>query len=239
MRYCDLTLPSAEENLACDEVLLDLCEQGQGEEVLRVWAPTQYFVVLGYANPSATEVNLPFCRQNTLPVLRRCSGGGTVLQGPGCLNYSLVLRLDGGLPVGTISATNQFVLAKHQQALAALLQAPVEQQGQTDLAVGGLKFSGNSQRRRSQCLLFHGSFLLDMDFELMEQALPMPSRQPGYRLGRSHRDFLVNLKIAPELLKKALLRVWNTSMPLDKIPFERISGLARGKYALEEWTLKF
>ena len=68
-----------EENLACDEVLLDLCERGGGDELLRFWALPQYFVVVGYANKASTEVDLPLCRQLGIPVLRRCTGGGTVL----------------------------------------------------------------------------------------------------------------------------------------------------------------
>ncbi len=239
MLYCDLTLPTPEENLACDEVLLDLCEAGEIGELLRLWEPIQYFVVLGYANRTETEINLPFCRQHTIPILRRCTGGGTVLQGPGCLNYSLILRLDSGRPVQSITSTNEFILARNQRALAALLQAPVEQQGQTDLALGGLKFSGNAQRRRGQCLLFHGAFLLDLDLSLMEQALPLPARQPRYRLDRSHTDFLVNLKLPAHLLKAALRKTWEAADLLSEIPFDCISQLAQEKYAREEWTLKF
>src|SRR5438067_1520295 len=100
MKYCDLTLSTPAENLACDEVLLQLAEQnGAGDEVLRVWEPMQYFVVVGYANRVATEVDIRFCQTNSIPVLRRCSGGGTVLQGPGCVNYSLVLRISESGPL--------------------------------------------------------------------------------------------------------------------------------------------
>src|ERR1035438_178331 len=182
MKLCDLTLPTPEENLACDEALLDLCEAGGSEELLRFWAPPQYFVVVGYANKAATEVNLPICRELGIPVLRRCTGGGTVLQGPGVLNYSLILRTDGPRPCHSIPATNKFVLERHRDVLAALACAPVEWRGQTDLAIGGLKFAGNAQRRRRSFLLFHGTFLLHLDLSLVEKALPMPSRQPDYRV---------------------------------------------------------
>jgi len=39
MLACDLTLPSPQENLACDEALLALCEEGTADEVLRIWSP--------------------------------------------------------------------------------------------------------------------------------------------------------------------------------------------------------
>src|SRR6267142_1472838 len=93
MKYIDLTLPTAAENLACDEALLDLCEEGYEHEILRFWEPREHFVVLGYANKIASEVNVPACKTNHVSIFRRCTGGGAVLQGPGCLNYSLVLKL--------------------------------------------------------------------------------------------------------------------------------------------------
>jgi lipoate-protein ligase A len=239
VNFCDLTLESPSENLACDEVLLDLCEAGVAGELLRVWEPPNYFVVLGYANQAATEANLPFCRQNTIPVHRRCTGGGTVLQGPGSLNYSLILRTDPHGPCHSIKATNDFVMNRHRTALCDLLKAPVEIRGHTDLAIGGLKFCGNAQRRKKNFLIFHGSFLLHSDIELMEHAIPLPSKQPDYRLGRSHSDFLMNLKLRPSLLKDGLRKAWNASAPLPLIPFDQIGLLAQEKYSRHDWNFKF
>jgi lipoate-protein ligase A len=239
MKLCELTLPTPEENLACDEALLDLCEAGGSEELLRLWAPRQYFVALGYANKAETEVNLPFCRSRAIPVLRRCTGGGTVLQGPGVLNYSLILRINDSGPCHSIPATNQFILERHRDALAGLLCAPVEWRGQTDLAIGGLKFAGNAQRRRRRFLLFHGSFLLHLDLSLVEQVLPLPSRQPDYRVNRSHGDFLINLNVPASTISAALSKAWDATAPLAPIPFEHITRLACEKYSLDEWNLRF
>src|ERR1041385_179712 len=86
MLYLDLTSSSPAENLACDEALLDFCEERPGLEVLRFWESTERFVVLGYANALHREVNVAACEAAQIPIMRRCSGGGTVLQGPGCLN---------------------------------------------------------------------------------------------------------------------------------------------------------
>ena len=239
MTFCDLTLESPAENLACDEVLLDLCEARVADEILRVWEPPNYFVVLGYGNKAAAEVKLPFCQKNTIPVFRRCSGGGAVLQGPGSLNYTLILRTDPAGPCGSIKAANEFVMRRQRAALAALLKAPVEIQGCTDLVIGGLKFSGNAQRRKKNFLLFHGSFLLHFDLELMEHVLQMPSRQPDYRAGRSHSDFLINLKLPPAMLKSTQKKAWNASTPLPLIPFDEIARLARDKYSTDEWNLRW
>jgi lipoate-protein ligase A len=155
------------------------------------------------------------------------------------LNYSLILRIDGSRPCQSIPATNRFVLERHRDALAALVMAPVEWRGQTDLAIGGLKFCGNAQRRRRNFLLFHGSFLLHLDISLVEKALPLPSRQPEYRVNRSHTDFLINLNVPPLTLKDALTKTWNTDGVLDPLPWDQANRYAREKYALDEWNLKF
>jgi lipoate---protein ligase len=238
MYFCDLTLPSAEENLSLDEVLLEWAERGETSELLRIWEPTEHFVVLGYGNKAASEVNLAYCQKHNIPVLRRCTGGGTVLQGPGCLNYSLILRISDCGPLETISGTNAFILKQHQTAFSALLKASVELAGQTDLAIGGLKFSGNAQRRKKHFLIFHGTLLLNLDISLVERTLPIPSRQPKYRADRSHADFLMNLKVPPAMVKSALVNVWGAFKPLPGIPFEEIDTLTRSKYGNPSWNFR-
>ena len=237
MKCLDLTLPSPAENLACDEALLDQCQEAGESEILRFWEPAQPFVVVGYANAVAREVNADACRAAGVPVLRRCSGGGTVLQGPGCLNYALLLRITEAGPLATISGTNRFVMERNRAALQKLLSAPVMVQGHTDLTLGGLKFSGNSQRRRSRWLLFHGTFLLRLELDLMERCLAMPSLQPAYRANRRHRDFLTCLGLAPEAVKAALRQAWEACPALPELPGGRMEPLVR-RYNSPEWNLR-
>ncbi len=230
MKFLDLTLPAPAENLACDEVLLDLCDENGGDhEVLRFWESSTPFAVLGYSNKVATEVNLDPARQDNVPVLRRVTGGGAVLQGPGCLNYSLILRI-----TDPIHETNVQIMRRH----AAALGTGVEVRGTSDLTLGDLKFSGNAQRRKRRALLFHGTFLLDFDIERVERLLPMPSRQPSYRQNRRHRDFLTNIATQRRAIKDVLVRTWQAT-PTDDAPLETIAALARSRYSSDEWTFKF
>lgn len=222
-----------------DEALLDVCDAGQGPEVLRFWEPAQHFVVTGYANEVRREINLELCRERGIPILRRCTGGGTVLQGPGCLNYALVLRFDGRAELQSIHGTNEYVMRRHAAAFTSLLGRPVVQEGHTDLAANGLKFSGNAQRRRRKALLFHGSILLALDLDLLESVLPLPSKAPAYRLNRSHRDFLMNLGLSASAVKQTLSKAWGASEPLGEVPLPRVAALVHEKYSSPEWNFKF
>ena len=142
MKLVDATFSTPEENLACDEALLEYCDDGFPGEVLRLWEPACRFVAVGYSSKLRSEVDLDSCAREGVPVLRRPSGGGTVVQGPGCLNYSLVLRMDARKGLETITRTNATVLDRTRAALEPLLGRPVERCGHTDLAVDGRKFSG-------------------------------------------------------------------------------------------------
>lgn len=238
MHELDLTLATPAENLACDEALLDACHQG-GPEVLRFWEPAGRFVVLGYANRLATEVDAAACQDFAVPIFRRITGGGTVVQMPGCLNYSLVLRLDGDAWRQTIPATNRFVLERIAAALRPLVGRGVRLQGDTDLALGLHKFAGNAQRRLRDALLFHGCLLLDADLDWIGRLLPFPSRQPAYRAGRAHRDFVANLGLPAAAVKEAIRAVWNATAPLPAWPRAAVQTLAQTKYANPDWTRRF
>ena len=241
MKVLDLTLPSPAENLACDEALLDTAEAGQGGEVLRFWESPEYFVVVGYANRVATEVNHAACEARGIPILRRCSGGGTVVQGPGCLNYALVLWITEDEPTRNISAANHFIMERNRAAIQSALRPPTSDlriQGHTDLSIDSRKFSGNSQRRRRQYMLFHGTFLLNFDLALVSKLLPMPAKEPAYREARAHGEFITNLNLSAEVVKETLRTAWNAREAVAVVPVTNIRSLVAGRYSRHDWNFK-
>src|SRR5205085_8125892 len=94
MHFLPLTLPSPAENLALDEALLLEAEAGRSGEVLRLWEWPAPAVVLGSGCRLADDVDEAACARDGVPVLRRASGGGTVLLGAGSLCYSLLLSYE-------------------------------------------------------------------------------------------------------------------------------------------------
>ncbi len=239
MKYIDLTFPTPHHNLACDEALIQWCEDRCEDEILRFWEPRQYFAVLGHSGKIQAEVDLISCRANRIPVLRRCSGGGTVLQGPGCLNYSLILRIRNRSSLQGVTEANQFIMRRLKSVLEAIMDSEIEIQGISDLAIEKRKFSGNAQYRKRRFLLFHGTFLLHFDFSMIEKLLPVPSKQPAYRQNRSHGNFLTNLNLPPHRVKEALKQSWSAREEFKNIPFEAIESLVGERYSRDEWNFKF
>jgi lipoate---protein ligase len=238
MRFLDRAFATPEEDLACDEALLDVCEEENDGEVLRVWQPRNRFVVLGYANKAEREVDQAACAAAGIPVYRRTTGGGTIVQMPGCLNYALALWRDRDPSLEGIDTTNRFILGRIGEALSILSGERVELRGHTDLCVGGRKIAGNAQRRRSKALLFHGTLLLHAELQEIERLLPFPSAQPDYRMDRPHREFVANLGIDLAVVIAALRTAWHAYEPYTKQIDGRIAALVREKYGNQKWIMR-
>jgi lipoate-protein ligase A len=234
MRYLDLTLPNLGENLALDEALLLEAEGGAGPEVLRCWEWPTPAVVLGSGCAIADDVDEDACRADGIPVVRRSSGGGTVLLGPGCLLYSLVLSLDRSAELAGIRRSYRYILGQVQRALEGL-QPDMGCAGTSDLAAAGRKFSGNAQHRKRRFLLHHGTVLYKFPIPHIGRYLRPPPRQPEYRRQRDHAAFLLNLPATESELRDRLRSTWNATADLEDWPQEAVQQLTRAKYSRSEW----
>jgi lipoate-protein ligase A len=236
MRLLDLTLPSPAENLALDEALLETAEEaGRPTETLRLWEPPRPMAVIGRASRVEEEVRREECERRGIPVLRRTSGGAAIVAGPGCLMYAVVLSYELRPHLRLIDHAHQFVLGRLQSALRPL--APeVEFRGTCDLALNGRKVSGNSMRARKSHLLYHGTVLYDFDLDLIEACLKTPPRQPDYRQGRSHREFVANLSATVAELRASLAAGWETSEVVVPWPEETTRRLAEERYSRKQWN---
>jgi lipoate-protein ligase A len=233
MQFLDLTLPSLEENLALDEALLLQAEESGGEW-LRLWEWPTCAVVLGAAGRLSEDINETTCLADDVPIVRRASGGGTVLLGRGCLLFSLVLRYERAAELTQILPSYRYILGRIRAALATL--APdLEVAGTSDLAVAGRKVSGNSQQRKRRHLLHQGTLLYDFDLERIGHYLRFPQRQPDYRAGRTHGEFLANLRLSRDELKGRLRELWEARGAMEIWPKEAVERLLVDKYTRVEW----
>ena len=238
MRLIEHNFPSAAENVALDEALLLEAEQTiQCAGILRLWEPTKPLVVVGRASNVAEEVCLAACREDGVPVLRRSSGGAAIVAGPGCLMYAVVLGYDRYPELIAIDRAHQFVLGTHASALAPIAPG-IERAGISDLAIDGLKVSGNSMRCRRRWLLYHGTLLYDMQLELIDRYLSAPPRQPDYRDGRPHHMFVTNINTTRQPLRDAIVAAWNVEPGDGRWPENRTRQLVAEKYSRAEWTMR-
>jgi lipoate---protein ligase len=241
MLCVDYTCSTVEEDLALDEALLIEADEHGGEAVLRFWERPNYAVVMGASRSKDHDVQSEACRTEGVPVLRRSSGGGTVLVGPGALNVAFVLPEDAQPGLWAVDAAQRYVL---ERLAASIRQAgpAVTILGLGDLVLDGRKCGGSAQRRLKHWFLVHCSILYQMSIARIARYLAVPDRQPGYRERRSHEDFLSNLPLARRILLDAIRGAWSPGSALSPPPagaLGRLPDLLSAKFANPGWIERF
>ena len=237
VRVIDHTFDKPEYNLALDQVLLDQAEEGISGAVLRFWEPAQPFVVLGVSQKLSEEVREDACDRDGIPIHRRCSAGGCVLQAPGCLNYAFILDTVERPEVSTIRSSYEVILGRICAAFNAV-PLRVNREGISDLAIDGKKVAGSAQRRRKRFILHHGALLFGLDFALLDRYLKEPREQPSYRGRRPHGAFVQNLAQTPGQLKDIIRtsqRAYNETDTLLDREIEKTARLAKERYCGVQW----
>lgn len=246
--WLDMALPTVEENLALDEALLELAHEGLATPAcVRTWMAAEPAVVLGSSSRVDEEVDLQACEAAGVRVVRRPSGGATVVLGPGCLMWSVITPHPAGVP--SIEAIHASMLGPLADAINDALPpfAPhsgwrVARRGTSDLAIrvsndaAERKVSGNALRVRRHGVLYHGTLLDRFDLGLVGKVLRHPPREPDYRSRRSHGDFLVNLELGRETLERIVRAAFNATLAHGEWPRDRVARLVAERYGTRDWT---
>jgi len=236
MLFIDCTLPTVAANLAVEDAILELAEQGEWQaEYLRVWRADEDFVVIGRGSKYVQEVNVSECEEAGIPVFRRISGGAAIVAGPGCLLYAVMLSLKKRPHLAMVDVAHDFVM---QRMVAALkpLAAELKYAGTCDLVLNGRKVSGNSLRVRRDWLLYHGTLLLDMDLQKIDRYLNHPPREPEYRQHRRHHEFVANLGCSEVEATTRLEEQWEAIAGEVILPLAMTDELVQQKYTQDSWN---
>lgn len=195
--------------LALEEALL------RHDPLRRDWCvtttgPARPTIVLGISGKPRLLVDLDAClagvEAGRLELVRRFTGGGTVVLGRDSLLVSWIVRRATAEIVATAAtATSQTTMSPrdimewsevlYRPMMHRLLQPGVAGTfglRENDYILGDFKFAGNAQAITRGDFCHHTSFLWDWDPAHMA-LLKQPLKQPDYRRRRTHADFLTPL----------------------------------------------
>lgn len=155
------------------------------EEIFFTWvvSPT---VIFGRHQVMEAEVNLDFCRANNIAVYRRKSGGGCVYADEGNLMMSMIT------PNRHSEQVFQTFLDRVSDALRRL-GFPAVKSEHNDIMVDGCKVSGNACYALSTGTIVHGTLLVNVDFDVLQQALTPPVEKLAKHGVQSVRQRVANL----------------------------------------------
>ena len=154
-------------------------------EAFFVWrvAPT---VIIGRNQILENEVNLDYCREHGVELVRRRSGGGCVYSDKGNIMISYISRR------GDVNDVFQRYLSLLTQALQAI-GLPAEKSGRNDVLVGGKKISGNAFHMLPDRSIVHGTLLYSTDLEALTEAIRPPVEKLARHGVESVRQRVVNI----------------------------------------------
>lgn len=142
-------------------------------------------IVMGISQKVHEVVDEEKHQELPIPLIRRFSGGGTVVVEPETVFVSLILNHEE-VEVPVFPKTILEWTAELYKSLPFVLQ-------ENDYVIGNKKCGGNAQSFAKSRFVHHTSFLWDYSEKHMS-LLKMPPNMPDYRVGRSHQDFLQPLK---------------------------------------------
>jgi len=175
--------------MAIDEALLESLAEGDAAPTLRLYGWQPATLTLGYGQSAIDDVDLEACQQAGVVVVRRSTGGRSVLHADE-LTYALVARTDS-------PPFNRTVLDCYR-AIAEVLKTALKHLGvdaslvpgkpgtghgrgtralcfsspaQYELVAKDRKLIGSAQKRRGQAFLQHGSIPLTLDLSLLTKIL--------------------------------------------------------------------
>ena len=201
-------------------------------EAFFVWRvePT---VIYGRNQVLENEVNLEYCREHGVDIVRRKSGGGCVYSDLGNIMVSYISRR------GDVSEVFDRYLTSLTEALRSL-GVPAEKSGRNDILVEGRKVSGNAFHQLTDRSIVHGTLLYATDLKALTEAIKPPVEKLQRHGVESVRQRVLNLSEyvatmdnpadalkSPEALERYLVEYFTEGqVMLDENDVEKIKLIA-------------
>lgn len=216
-RLLDTGVLTAAENMALDEVILEVRSKNLVPNTLRFLQFSPPAVLVGYHQSVEQEVRLDFCRACSIDVNRRITGGGAIFFDASQLGW------------GIFASKKDFGTANLLKLFRELCEATIlglrsfgieaSYRPKNDIEVGGKKISGTGGTEKKGAFLFQGTLLVDFDVDAMMKSLRIPTEKLSDKGIDSAREritclkgelgYVPGLKEIKDALRKGFEETWN------------------------------
>lgn len=203
-------------------------------------------VIIGSNQAVINEVDLDFCIENQITVIRRLSGGGAVYHDRGNINYSFIQnKTDEPLSAKFL---NPIINTLHSLGIPALIGK------RKDIWLDGYKISGTASHISRGREIHHGTLLYDTDLNVLQRVLSSKQKNTVKKATASVPSPVINIKThllksngnAPdvksfyEIVKERLMSFFNinelNNLQIEEI--EKIEEIRKNKYIQRDWNYK-
>ncbi|MBN2890377.1 MAG: hypothetical protein JXL97_00790 [Bacteroidales bacterium] len=156
---------------------------------INIWQPEEIYVVLGRSDSFEQAVNNRNNVHLHYTVVKRPSGGHTVVVSPKTLVISAVFRNSNIKSKEVFTKLNTFII----KVLKEFGVENLQENGISDISIGNKKILGSSIYKKPNFTFYHAVLNHSEEVDLIQSLLNHPRREPDYRKGRSHKDFVTSL----------------------------------------------
>jgi len=168
-----------------------------------IWSPDNIQIVLGRSKREEDDVFVEKARKDNIPIVRRETGGGTVLIDPGCIIVDIGYRVESRCRTLDMLQKGNAVITRALNDIG--IDAEFEAEW-PDIRVGERKICGSSLGIRNTKFLYSASLIYDaLSIEMIDKYLKIPIRMPVYRSARNHKDFLISVNSLSEISKHEII----------------------------------
>ena len=164
-RLLDTNYQSPFLNVALEEAMFRVCEEGYFIPTVRMWT-NDAAVVVGRFQDVSLEVDASLCQREKILIVRRFTGGGTVYHDKGNLNITILNRRQD-MEHDAVQARNISMIrnALSKLGVNSSINPP------NSLMVDGKKISGSASAMNRNFILWHASLLVSTDLKTLHHVL--------------------------------------------------------------------
>jgi lipoate---protein ligase len=185
-----------------------ISKEGYPDYRLFAWVPDKIYIIIGAANQVDKSVITDNAINDNAVILKRPSGGESVILTPKTLVIStLVHENQISNPKSHFNKINSLII----EILQRLNIQGLNQKGISDISIGEKKILGSGIYRKSGILFYHAVLNVSESTALISRYLKHPQREPDYRQGRNHSEFVSSLHeqgyhVSPESIHDLIMR---------------------------------
>ncbi|MFX1369853.1 MAG: biotin/lipoate A/B protein ligase family protein [Promethearchaeota archaeon] len=187
-------------NLAVEEALARVNAKLENKmNTLRFWRASSA-VVMGRFQCVHKEADIQFCKEHSIPIARRFTGGGTVYQDSGNLNFSICADQKKPYVKRTLPELYEVFIGGIARGLQEIGISARFDPFRSCIRIGRKKITGTAGWVKQGVSFIHGTLLIDSNLETLQRCLHVPEGQPAYlrdgkiRCMESKRDIVTSIQ---------------------------------------------
>jgi len=224
-------------NHAAEEYMMESFE----EECFMLWI-NRPSILIGRNQNTIAEINMEYVKENNITIVRRPSGGGTVFNDYGNMNFTFISKVEDT----SFADFKRFAYPVIDGLKKLSIDA--EFSGRNDITIEGKKISGNAQYKHRNKVLHHGTLLFSASMSNLSSALnvrPIKLESNGVESVASrvtniseHLKEPMTLKEFKDFLTKHMVEICDSSIfyEFSQKDLEGINKIMNEKYATWEWN---